>query len=261
VLAVPEAEQDAYVGKWVHPDTDAPLEMVGRKGTHDMDWIAVFIGDLLDISGDEDVLDLCCGNGLVTVRIAERARRVIGVDFSKALLRQARDTFSRDNIVYIEGDARNLEAVIGDLVFHKAYLSAAFQYFDREMGAEVLRGLHAAVAPRGQVAILDIPDKDRKLAHKARAAARLLGPTKVAARENEESNTRFHTLGSRVGYLARNVGAALGLRKHDDLGWWWSRSEFLEVALQCGFSGVTLDQPHKNPHHTYRFDSLLTRST
>lgn len=255
-----DTERDAYIGKWVHPDTDAPLEMVGRKGTHDMDWIAGFIGDLLRVGKDEDVLDLCCGNGLVTVRVAERAHSVVGVDFSRTLLQQARSGFTRDNITYLEGDARNLTAAIGNRVFHKAYISAAFQYFDREMGADVLRGLHAAVVPGGQVAILDIPDKGRKLAHQARAAMRLLAPSKeTAGGESQKTNARFHTLGSRVSYLARNVGAAIGLRKGDDLGWWWAREEFLEVARACGFSGITLDQPVMNPHHTYRFDALLTR--
>ncbi len=130
---------DAYIGKWVHPESDTPLEMVGRKGSHDLDWISDFIGQLLDVGPSDNVLDLCCGNGLISVRMAKNAHMVVGVDFSEMLLEQARSQFSAPNITYLQGDARLLHQAVGTRTFDKAYISAAFQYFDDATGGDVLK--------------------------------------------------------------------------------------------------------------------------
>src|SRR5260370_21777092 len=48
----------------------------------------------LAIAPSDILLDLCCGNGLVTKRIAAVALRVYGVDFSPTLIEVARRQFS-----------------------------------------------------------------------------------------------------------------------------------------------------------------------
>jgi SAM-dependent methyltransferase len=77
---------DAYIKHFV-PITDAVgNEIVARH-----------------ISSDDEVLDLCCGQGTLTASIAKNAAAVTGLDFSPEMLARARVTAPAANIV--EGDA------------------------------------------------------------------------------------------------------------------------------------------------------------
>ncbi len=245
-------EEDAYVGKWVRPNSDSPLEMVGRKGSHDLDWLAGYIVEKLALGPDDTVLDVCCGNGLVTRLVAPQVKSMLGVDFSHMLLQQAEQISAAPNLRYAQADARNLDAALQGEVFDKAYLCAAFQYFDDQAGREVLAGLRRAVKPGGVVKILDIPDKALKRQHQIRSAIRILLPS-----SGDKNSGRFASFGERLGYLGRNVANVLVGKKTDDLGWWWSREDFAAAARSAGFECQTLDQPRNNPHHTYRFDAVL----
>ena len=247
---------DAYIGKWVHPENDFPLEMVGRKGNHDLEWLAGYIIEMLEITDADQVLDLCCGNGLITRRVAAAARDVTGVDYSHMLLQQARDISKASNVIYLEGDARSLTSVLASRRFLKMYISAAFQYFDHETGRDVLVGLRQVAEPHAQLCILDVPDRACKIAHMLRAAGRLFLPER-----GEDHTKRFPTLRSRFSYIRRNAASAVGLgRSEPEIGYWWSRAEFQELASECGFACTVLDQPRENPHRTYRFDALLQAS-
>lgn len=246
-------EEDAYIGKWLKPSSDAPLDMVGRKGTHDLDWLAGYVVQLLDLRPNDVVLDICCGNGLITARIAPKAGSVTGVDYSHILLEQARKISTASNLVYIQGNALKIDEKLDRASVDKAYLCFAFQYFDRASGREVLAGLRQVVKPGGVVAILEIPDKALKLRYQLKAVARLLSRGSAGS----QNGARFSSLGERLRYLGRNAINVLLRKPTDDLGWWWTREEFTLIAQDVGFECRTLDQPKQNPHHTYRFDAIL----
>ena len=247
-------KEDAYIGRWVHPASNSPLEMVGRKGAHDLDWFASYIIDLLELGPSDEVLDLCCGNGLITVRVARAVRHVTGVDYSRLLLEQARTISMADNITYLEGNAVALKAVLGDKKFNKAYISAAFQHFDGQRGREVLSGLRRVITPNAKVAISDVPDRACKTVHLIRALGRVLLPERGVAKDVR----RFPTMRSRLAYLGRNAARAVGMRTGDsEIGCWWSRTALQAAAFDCGFACAILDQLPQNPHHTYRFDAVL----
>ena len=53
-----------------------------------------------------DVLELGCGTGKNTVWLAERASRVIGIDFSPGMLEVARDRVQLDRVTLIQHDVR-----------------------------------------------------------------------------------------------------------------------------------------------------------
>ena len=249
--------EDLYIGKWVHPENDSPLAMVGRIGDHDLDSLATYIISLLEIGPTDEVLDLCCGNGLLTIRIANVAREVTGVDFSQALLLQAQDISSADNITYLEGDARYIGEILPPGKFDKAIISAGFQYFNMQSGFDVLSGLHKVLKPNGRLGILDIPDRAHMVVHLLRALRRVLIPL------NLEDIKRFPTLGLRAAYLKRNVARALGMRHDSEMGHWWSRGAFYELATKSGFECRVLDQTPEYASHSYRsyrFDALLSSS-
>ncbi|MBV9126130.1 MAG: methyltransferase domain-containing protein [Planctomycetes bacterium] len=53
------------------------------------------------------VLDLACGTGLLTRRLARRVDSVVGLDASAAMLREARSRTRAANVRYLQGDFRD----------------------------------------------------------------------------------------------------------------------------------------------------------
>lgn len=251
-----DTKEDPYIGKWVHPETTAPLDMVGRHGQLDMQQIAEYTAQLLELTPQDTLLDLCCGNGLLTRELALRTKSVLGFDYSPVLLEQAREISDADNIDYAEGDATKVAEALAGQRFDAVVLSAAFQYFDEQAGSDVLAGIAGVLKPGGRAAILDIPDREKRLGHQMRSAVRLLMPSEK--NDAPASNTRFKSFGSRIRYLVRNGAHALGLRPGgDELGWWWRRTAFLDLARSQGFEARCIDPPAGSPHASYRFDAVL----
>jgi len=64
------------------------------------------------------VLDICCGNGRISVHLAKRGFKATGVDFSRPYLEDARRNAERLGVGgstrFVEGDARDLAGVLGD---------------------------------------------------------------------------------------------------------------------------------------------------
>jgi ubiquinone/menaquinone biosynthesis C-methylase UbiE len=64
-----------------------------------------------------NLLDLCCGNGRISIYMAKKGFKAVGVDISRAFLEDARKKakehkVSRD-VTFLEGDVRNLKKVVG----------------------------------------------------------------------------------------------------------------------------------------------------
>lgn len=60
------------------------------------------------INKEDIVLDLGCGGGRSSIYLAEKAKRIIGLDGASGMLEIARTLNKRENIKYILGDAENL---------------------------------------------------------------------------------------------------------------------------------------------------------
>src|SRR5271168_4415089 len=67
--------------------------------------------DLVSVSPDDLLLDVCCGPGLLTMDMAPYVRRATGVDLTPAMLDQARATQKAAglvNVSWMQGDACRL---------------------------------------------------------------------------------------------------------------------------------------------------------
>jgi ubiquinone/menaquinone biosynthesis C-methylase UbiE len=104
-----------------------------RNATRDLD-AAVVRAAQLDIDG-RDVLELGCGTGKNTVFCAERASRVVAMDFSAEMLARARARVRAENVEYLQHDVRDpwplpaasVDIVIGNLVLeHVADLPGVY---------------------------------------------------------------------------------------------------------------------------------------
>jgi ubiquinone/menaquinone biosynthesis C-methylase UbiE len=55
----------------------------------------------LELNENDDVLDLCYGNGLITSTVAKKCNSIVGFDFSEPMIEIAREYHSFHNIKYL----------------------------------------------------------------------------------------------------------------------------------------------------------------
>lgn len=136
----------AAVYDWVQPFVTLGQE---TKLNH---WVA----DSLALDGEEYVLDIGCGTGLLTVAIAERYPRatVVGIDASKPMIRVANRKRRRDNCNYRQAlaeelpyDAETFDAVTSALFFH---------HVDRELKVRCLCEVLRVLKPGGRLIVADM---------------------------------------------------------------------------------------------------------
>jgi SAM-dependent methyltransferase len=116
------------------------------------------------------VLDLACGTGRLTRRLAKRVDSVVGLDASEAMLREARSRTKESNVRYVWGDFRDF---CFDEMFDAIVCSSdSLNYVEtpRDL-SEVFRCVQRALSPGGLFAF-DALDQ---------WACRVVGGTKVVA--------------------------------------------------------------------------------
>jgi len=123
-------------------------------------------GDVVALSGasaQDEVLDVACGTGALTLDLARIARRVTGIDLTPAMLDQARALQAErgvTNAQWVEGDA--LPLPFPDAAFSLVVTRASFHHMHDP--AAVLAQMRRVVAPGGRVVVSDLtpaPDLGR----------------------------------------------------------------------------------------------------
>ena len=106
-----------------------------------VDWIC---GELLS-GRARRILDLGCGPGLYTSRLARRGHECVGVDSSPASIAHARELAEREGLrcTYLESDMR--EAAYGDGFDLAMMLSGELNVFRRGDARQLLRRAHGAL--------------------------------------------------------------------------------------------------------------------
>ncbi|MFA7252794.1 MAG: class I SAM-dependent methyltransferase [Candidatus Paceibacterota bacterium] len=93
--------------------------------------ILKYLGDLRG----KRILDLGCGSGELTVKLADSAKEVVGVDLSPEWIDHCNKTYHNNNLTFFTGDARNLDKlkdkhfdiVILNAVLPNIYMKAEVQ--------------------------------------------------------------------------------------------------------------------------------------
>src|SRR5688572_18112261 len=92
--------------------------------------------DAAEVRGDTKLLDVACGAGLVSGLAASRGARVIGVDFSPAMLAEARQR--HPSLEFREGDAEALP--FADATFDAVVINFGLHHFPYPARAVVEAG-------------------------------------------------------------------------------------------------------------------------
>ena len=190
-----------------------------------LDAIMSDVVPALQLNRADSLLDLCCGNGLITERGAALCHHAIGVDFSTPLIGTANDRRSRPNVAYEQADVRTLPAGLGR--YSKVLVYEGIQHLTAEDVDRVLEQLRELHAPGAPILFGSVPDRDRIWS--------------------------FYDTPARRDEYQRRVEDGT-----EAIGHWWTRSELLEMGRRWHYH-VEI-RPQNPTLHTahYRFDALLT---
>jgi len=187
----------------------------------------------LELSRDDDVLDLCCGNGLISYEIAACAKSVAGVDFSRHLIQSARELRPRNNIEYLIGDViSDLPGILKTRPFpQRILMSFSLAYFTPAQFASLLGTLTRFAQGRPfRFVITQIPRFELK--------------------EN------FYSTPER---MARHLACEKEKPDvNDGLGRWWRADEIVEICRSAGLRAEIENQPPLLSN--YRMDALITNA-
>lgn len=96
---------------------DLFLKLMNQRWTL-TDGLANGMSRLLETFGIKSgtLLDLCCGNGRVSIFMAKKGYKAVGVDMSKTFIedakRKAEEQRIAESVTFLEGDVRKLKNVI-----------------------------------------------------------------------------------------------------------------------------------------------------
>jgi Trans-aconitate methyltransferase len=119
-----------------------------EKYTQDFSFVHQYGTDLMELIDKREqstVLDLGCGNGALTKKLAEAGMLALGMDGSADMLRIARE--NHPELSFLEGDATNFtlpEPV--DVVFS----NAVFHWIERKKQPDLLQCVHRSLNVNGQ---------------------------------------------------------------------------------------------------------------
>lgn len=180
----------------------------------------------LQLERGDILLDLCCGNGMVTRALAARCRAATGVDYAEDLIDSARRHHQTGSIDYVRGAVADL--ALSDCRFgrpSKVCMNAGLQYFQAAMTRELLRALEPVAGRQAPLYFSDVPDADRLF--------------------------DFYDTPERRAELERRLAAGT-----EAVGTWWSRPHLRRLLEDAGYSAVFIEQDPRRLTARYRFDLL-----
>ena len=185
------------------------------------------IVDVLSLEKNDTVLDLCCGNGIVTTKIAEYVDTIIGVDFSRPLIDVANAT-KLSNISYFHTSVLDVSLIemLDNHKFKKFYMNTALQHFSESDFDKLLDNFLSLSASESIFFITDIPEKKHLFSF-------------------------YDTEERRKDYYERVANGT------EAIGTWWERDLLVEKATAKGLHIETFDQDTDFYTSHYRFDILI----
>lgn len=184
------------------------------------------IENKLKISSNDNILDLCCGNVLITRHIASKCKHVIGVDFVKELVSRT-NLKDCNNLSLLIGDANNVQ--FKQSSFDKIIIYAGLQYFSYRDIIYLFESAKRWLKIGGIFFIGDIPNKNRI----------------------------WHFFNT---YEREQIYFKSIKNKEKIIGAWFEPEWLAKLGRYCKYSNVDiLNQSKILPYSHYRFDIILQK--
>jgi cyclopropane fatty-acyl-phospholipid synthase-like methyltransferase len=185
------------------------------------------IRSALAIGKDDVVLDMCCGNGIITVEVSRVCASIVGIDYSEPMIRRANKYNRRKNMTYFRASA--LDPAIEGLAaipFTKIYMYEALQYFAETDLVKLLTIIKNLSRSDARIFFGGVPDKARIWDF-------------------------YDTEERRADYRRRLM------ENREAIGTWWERGYIEKVSLEHGYEAQFLPQSALLHSAHYRFDARL----
>jgi SAM-dependent methyltransferase len=190
------------------------------------------IASILQLSPQDDLVDLCCGNGLVDFELAPYVKSIVGIDFAENLIDAAQRLKQRPNIRYCIG---NVTAPLSLL-----------------MGEDKLPGKFLMVSSLGYLQPWELSKiLGNILQHLKGRAFQFL----IAGIPNVELQAHFYDTPERVARHLENERALPDT--NDGVGRWWSAEEIETICRGRGLSVHLTNQTADGMD--YRMDAVISK--
>jgi len=176
------------------------------------------IVDRLNLSKKDLLLELGCGNGLVTRRLAPFVKQIRAIDFSEHLIDHAKEFSSATNVSYL---CRDAVSHLHDLVLTKTYvptkilLADGLGYFEAKDLRCMLQSAQRLTADRFVFMASGVPC--------------------------DELKWNFYNTPARVHRFEKNQMQAEN--SNDGIGRWWCKAELEEIGKTLGLRTEIGEQP------------------
>ncbi|CAH1192980.1 Methyltransferase domain-containing protein [Candidatus Nitrotoga sp. BS] len=184
------------------------------------------IVNVLRLSTKDYVVDLCCGNGLITRQFAPLVKDVVGMDFTSGLIDAAKRYSSFHNIEYVNSDVLRPDPKYFSGL-KKIVMYEALQHFSEQQFGILLDELES-LAAGSLVFFGSIPNKE-----------------KLSAYYDTEEKFTFYLRSEREG------------KPH--MGRWWEMEEIERIVSGRSFKTTFLPQVTSLYTAYYRFGVLLEK--
>ncbi len=173
------------------------------------------------------ILDVCCGNGLLTSLMSNTCRHIVGVDFSPSLISVARKYNDAVNISYHRNDAMMIDenVLFESEPFNKVYMYEALQHFDEDQFSGLLSAITNLSIRPVHMYLASILDKERI--------------------------DKFYNTDELKAQYEREKGERLLL------GTWWDKEYMCDICTVHNLTCKFIDQPDELYTAHYRFDVLI----
>lgn len=128
-----------------------------QRSQDEIEYLASYVISTLKVENGIKLLDVCCGNGLITSIVAKKGCSITALDLSGEMLKRAKRQFM-PNVRYVRGEASNLP--FADQVFDAAYCLGSLHVLPSYAHAEAaIKELQRVTKPDGNILIGGIPWK------------------------------------------------------------------------------------------------------
>ncbi len=191
-----------------------------------IDMIVEAVCNGLDLSVDDTLLDLCCGNGALTTYLFEQCKGGLGVDFSPYLINIASKHFVKrpQESFKLQDVGEFVDTYPEPEQFSKAICYGSFMFLPHESAYKLLSTLRLRFTSIRKLYIGNLPDK---------------------LMMSEFFSGRDYRPG-----IENDPGAPIGI--------WRTKQEFIELSEETGWSSTIVRMPPEFFAAHYRFDAILT---